>query len=351
MDNSFFIDETPSDIQIGLDKYEYLRITDKTVIKDAEPRIKIGDAIVGVPNDISSISGLPKAGKSSLVSMIISGSITQTSTFDIPKEINVKLNDKKQAVIHFDTEQAPKQQQHHLDTILKRARLETCPDYYLSYNIKALDFSEYTTIVDDICFSARDKHNGVYSIFIDGGADFVASVNDDAESIRIVKYFEKLAGEFKCPVIIVIHTNPGISDKERGSIGSHIQRKDIAAVQVKSDKNGSYLEGKRFRYCNMSDLPRVNFTYDKSLGYHVANNSTEVFKTVQEQGKDLELNLILNKVFGADVYLGYKEAWTAIGKVGGKGETIAKNTFTALKKAELIIQGADGKWYRNDEVQ
>ena len=87
-------------------------------------------------------------------------------------------NDEHKAVIHFDTEQDRWTQQYNHKTILKRARIDHCPDFMLSYNIRQLPIENYQDIVNDICRAATEQFNGIHSIWIDGGADFIHDTNN-----------------------------------------------------------------------------------------------------------------------------------------------------------------------------
>ena len=219
--------ETPK-----LEDYEFLRITDKTAIPYPIPTLKINGDRVATPGAIVTIAAQPKAGKSAFDGILIAGAISTNGDIDGLPGVEVLQNEDGKAVIHLDTEQDRYTHQHNHKTILKRAGFDSCPDYFLSYNIRQLDLLQYQPYVNAICEAAAAKFNGIHSIHIDGAADFIKSVNDEIAAFEIVDYFEKLAQKYNTAIFVIIHTNPG-SDKERGHLGSQFQRKSTGILSVK----------------------------------------------------------------------------------------------------------------------
>lgn len=334
-----------ADIQKGIDysDLEKWRITDKTKIPIPEPTITIAGETITTSEALTVISGASKSGKSALLSVLVAGAIVQDGFYDGIAEIEVLHNASQKAVIHLDTEQARHLHQVKLKTILKRASLTTCPDYYLSYNIRQLDYASYSNVTTAICDSATQKFNGIHSVWIDGGADYIADVNDASLSNAIVKYFEDLSIKYHCPVIIILHTNPN-GDKERGHFGSQCQRKAEAVLTVKNDDTDvSYIEGKFLRQAGKNSIPRIQFYFDKSKGYHVGcgTKSADVDRT---QKKANQMQNLCTEVFGGQRSLLYSEAVDAI--VGNTlcSERTAKTYFQTLRAAKLIEQANDKRW-------
>ncbi|MEA5109914.1 hypothetical protein SDC9_21028 [bioreactor metagenome] len=337
----------------ALAAFEHLRITDTTPIPNPEPIIKISGETIATADDIFTISGASKSGKSAFVSMLIGAAISETGQISDGLEgVEVLFNADKKAVIHFDTEQARHKHQRNLKTILKRADFGNCPDFYLSYNIRQLDIDEYAEKTTGICQAASDKFNGIHSIWIDGGADYIADVNDPEGSNAAVKYFEELAIQYHTAVFIIVHTNPG-SDKERGHFGSQCQRKSGGIIMVKSEGDISFIEPKILRYAGKNDIPQLMFKFDKAKGYHVgcgvkSEESTEAAKFHKRIAKAWELCL---QVFGGQRSHKYSKAVDQIMQITGKSEAPAKGMFKDMKAHEMIIQGTDEHWRINQKYE
>ncbi|MBW6491305.1 MAG: hypothetical protein K0B15_08965 [Lentimicrobium sp.] len=332
-----------------LSKYEYLRITDTTDIPEPEPILKINGEIIAAAEDIFTISGASKSGKSAFVSMLIGASISDTGQIaDGLEGVEVLYNADKKAVIHFDTEQARHKHQRNVKTILKRADFISCPVYYLSYNIRQLEIDKYADITTGICQAASTKFNGIHSIWIDGGADYIADVNDPERSNAAVKYFYDLSSQYHTAVFIIVHTNPG-SDKERGHFGSQCQRKSGGIIMVKSEGDTSFIEPKILRYAGKGDIPKLTFIFDKNKGYHVGagiknEESAEAAKLQKRLVKAWE---VCQQVFSGQRSYKYGKAVDQIMRVTGKSIIPAKAIFTDMKVHEMILQGADENWRIN----
>lgn len=350
MSNPDFESSSPD----GLDKYEHLRITDSTPIPDPEPIIKINGEIIAASEDIFTISGASKSGKSAFVSMLISAAISETGRISDGLEgVEVLFNADKNAVIHFDTEQARHKHQRNLKTILKRADFTNCPDYYLSYNIRQLDINHYADITTGICQAAKSRFKGIHSIWIDGGADYIADVNDPERSNAAIKYFEELAIYYRTAVFIIVHTNPG-SDKERGHFGSQCQRKSGGIIMVKAEGDISLIEPKILRYAGKADIPQLLFKYDKSKGYHIGIGVNELNDPDKKaKSKILEVWKVCEKLFSGQRSLSREKAISQIMVKKACQERTAAGIFAHMTAAEMIIKGEDNNYrintqYNND---
>lgn len=69
----------------------------------------------------------------------------------------------------------------------------------------------------------------------------------------------------------VLHFNPG-SEKERGHLGSQLQRKSesVLSVTKQPETQESRIQGRFLR--NAGEIPEITFQYDKVRGYHVLTN-------------------------------------------------------------------------------
>lgn len=74
-------------------------------------------------------------------------------------------------------------------------------------------------------------------VVIDGVRDLVLNFNDVTESHILLEQLEHLADTHNCAVIVTIHTNIGQeSQKARGHIGSEIEQKAFAVIQLTRSK-------------------------------------------------------------------------------------------------------------------
>lgn len=83
-------------------------------------------------------------------------------------------------------------------------------------------------------------------VVVDGCADLMKDPNDLAESKEVIRRLRVLAKQYNCAIFTVIHVNPETA-KERGHIGTELQRKCCDMLQVKKVEIGNEGSG-IFRY-------------------------------------------------------------------------------------------------------
>jgi hypothetical protein len=326
--------------ELLLDQFlEKYRITENTQIDMPVPVITINDEIISTEGNLTIISGASKSGKSAFASILLAGAISVDGVIDGLKYVNIQANADKKAVIHIDTEQARHTHHANFMSILRRANIEDDCDYFLSYNIRQLERAKYMQVTSDICEGALERYKGIHLIVIDGIADFINDVNDVEQSTAIVKYFEKLAIKYRTPIVVVMHTNPG-TNKERGHLGSHCQRKCESLLTIKNDGDISFIEPKLLRMAGKDDIPNIQFMYDKNKGYHVG---CDVGSLIAEE-KIERLYDLCHEVFAEEKFYNYHDAIEEIMIHTGKSINIAKAFFKEMKMHELITQGEDKCW-------
>lgn len=328
----------PQEKYSSLKDFEPYRITETTPIPEPLPVVTIDGQIICTAADLTAISGPSKTGKTGFTQPILASSITVDSVINDPIEfLSVEPNKERKAVIHIDTEQARWKHQRNVKAILGRAKLLACPDHFLSYNIRQLALQEYEPLTLAICNHANRQFSGVHLIVIDGIADYVQDVNDAAQANAIVKTFEELAIKYNCPIITIIHVNPG-SDKERGHLGSQCQRKAGSVLTVKKDGDTSYLEPKFLRYAGSSDLPVIQFQYDKDKGYHVSAGTRTTGTNERDAARMLKLKDLAKQSFPPPGGYEYGDGIERIMRAAQRQEKTAKGFFTEMKVHGFITQ-------------
>ncbi len=331
------------DHSLGIDAYDRFRITDTTPIEPPIPVITIAGEIISTEGNITTFSGASKAGKSALTAICIAGAICEPGRVDGINGLDVEPNLTNKAVIHIDTEQAKHRQQNTVRAIIRRAELRTCPDHYLSYNIRELDLDKYGPITDGIFAAADSEFGGIHLAVIDGLADYIKDVNDGEDSNAIIKFVEGLAIKYRVPIIVIVHTNPG-SDKERGHLGSQLQRKSESVLAVKLEGDISFIEPKFLRMAGKGNIPQLSFKYCQKKGYHIDNGVMIDSEDRKEAIKFEMVSSLCKSIFSGQVSCGYKEAIQHIEKESGKKTATAKGYFKTMKENDMIVQGDDNNW-------
>lgn len=152
--------------------------------------------------------------------------------------------------------------------ILKMGAFDREPEYFRSYLFRTIPVRDRFQSLELLLDKQAQAFGGVHMLFGDGIADFVASVNDEAECNEAVHKFEAIAIKYKCPAILVLHLNPGSDSKTRGHLGSQLERKAESILVVSKRDGVSSIEGKLLR--NSGDIPIQEFVFDTSAGHHVS---------------------------------------------------------------------------------
>jgi hypothetical protein len=300
--NGFMVDGVPLDMSMAkapekdplpktLEDYEYLRITKEKDIPHPEPTVMLDEAAIAAPCNLLGISAPIKAGKTAIGGSIISGTLSEDGKVDgFPVIKCVPANGK--AVLGFDTEQSEADHQDNVNTILRRAGLDKTPDNLWLCNIRQLPLDQFKDVTESICQLCSERFNGIHLIVVDGGADYIANTNDKDQSTLIIQYFTHLSIKYNCPVVIIVHLNPG-STKEQGHFGSELQRKCFGLITIEKGEGSdvSILKPQAFRKAGNGDVSPIHFTYDKEKHYHVQIDAPDMDgeKAIKERERHEQL--------------------------------------------------------------
>ncbi|MCO6497247.1 MAG: AAA family ATPase [Chitinophagaceae bacterium] len=326
-----------------LREFENIRITIEKNIPVNEPFIRMGGKGIASKNNITGISAAVKQGKTAFVSAILAGAISRLGKYEGFCDLQIETNDEGKAVVDIDTEQAEDDQQHKVKTILARNGYMATPENYLSYNFRQLPRKQYKDYLNQICEAANKKFNGIHLISIDGAADFCESVNDDREAAELVEYFTHLAIKFNCPVLLVIHLNPG-SDKERGHLGSEIQRKCYGLITISKKDDISTATVKVGRKAGTSDTPAINFRYDPEKGYHTECDAPVDGSFKAGLAKTRQKEETAKAILKGQTQMRYNGLKKAIMKETGSSEGTAKNWIKDLEALDIITKLENGSY-------
>src|SRR5579883_2092247 len=196
----------------------------------------VGRAI-STPGNLTTISAEAKSGKSAAMAAMMSSVMVPSDDTTRDTLGFWSSNPGGLALLHFDSEQSPDDHCLLIRRTLNRAGFEKPPTWFYSYYLTGLSAVESWKFVKDATVKATQECGGVHSILIDGSADLVIDVNDSAQSNAFVAELHGLAIIHDCPVINVIHLNPG-GTKTRGHLGSQLERKSETNLRLEKDDEG-----------------------------------------------------------------------------------------------------------------
>lgn len=219
--------------------------------------------------DFSVIAGQPKSRKSLFRSMITAAAINNED--DICGMIRCQLPEGKQGVLVIDSEQSKYHAHKAVKRAMKLAGKQNDP-LFRSHRLREYSPEERKEILEILI--VRTPELGF--VVIDGIADFVNSVNDEAECRKTADWLDKVSSKYHCHIVCVIHENKG-SIHMRGHLGSELQRKAQAVISVtREDEEASIVSAR-----DMRDLHFAPF----AIGYDENNNPT-IFHDYEILGAD-----------------------------------------------------------------
>lgn len=247
------------------------------------PVYTLGDTPVAFNGDLTVIVADRGVGKSSFLAAGLASPMTEGSGADFLGFRSANPTGKR--MIHIDTEQSPDDFDALVRRATRRARIERTPSWLRSVYLTGCEPFEVLAALEQMLIDSASEGDAVHSVWLDGVGDCAKSVNDELETKQVVRRLHAMAIRFDCPIITVLHLNPGSDFKSRGHLGSEIERKSTSVLKLKKEildgrEVVTVFTGKaRKRPILESEGPR--FTWSDTAGMHVSCASK--FQAQQER--------------------------------------------------------------------
>jgi hypothetical protein len=310
----------------------------------SEMIVSINGVPLGTQGNLFGITGGEGTGKSNYVGSLIAGTLRDAS-FSIDTLGTVVQPDvDKKAVLLYDTEQSEVQLYKNISGILKRGKLNAMPDYFKAYCLTSISRKECMLAIIQSMDKFYYQYGGIQMVVIDGIADLVRCVNDEAESVGIIDELYRLAGIYKTCIVCVLHFIPN-GMKLRGHLGSELQRKAAAILSIEKDENPqiSVVKALKVRDGSPLDVPLVQFSWDREQSMHVYLG--EKPKEEKEKRKEAELAGVARSVFSRQRYCTYADLCGQIQSILDVKERTAKGYIRFMRDREIIRKDTDNAGY------
>lgn len=304
------------------------------------PIYTLGGSVVSTPGNLTTITAAIKAGKTAVIGAMMAAPMAGDNPGDMLGFSSSNPNGF--ALLHFDSEQSPDDHWHVVNRALKRSGLTKPPSWFYSYCLTGLGYRRgwecFTAAVRD----AGDRHGGIISLLIDGAADLVKDVNDPGESNAFVAELHDLAIKRDCPILSVIHFNPG-GEKTRGHLGSQLERKSETNLRLDKVDGVTEIWSDKQRRAPIPKGTGPCFAWSDEVGMHV---SVETRCAVAVQEKTEELSMLADDLFSDRPSMHYTDLVSAIGtKLKLKGRTPERRA-AAMAKLGVIKKSVAGLWVK-----
>jgi len=311
---------------------------------------------VCTPDNLTSVIAQAKAGKSAFISAMLAAVFLADAKergIDLPEDFTPDTLAVTAAmpeglpILHIDTEQSPADHDRSIRRALKRAGLQVPPPGFSSLRLAGLSTEALRRALREI-LRRLCPVGKAFAVFIDGGADFVANVNDPDESKEFVAELMSLATTYHCPIITVVHENPGNPEnstgKMRGHFGSELERKAESNIRLRKDRDGiTVVFAEKMRGAPISEDKGPRFQWSDGAGMHV---STSTKATTRDDKKRESMREEAEAVFqdAGAVALTWSQLRDGAAKMRGIEPKGGIKRFELMKGSGVISKDEMGLW-------
>ena len=209
------------------------RIFDKNFIPGPEQHIlEIGDKKVGTLQNYFVYAGLPKAGKSTFISALLSSCFSSWAQFG--QKISLPENRRKIAL--FDTESSTYDLARTMDRIKLYSEITNLPDRFTVFTMRE-DHPKDIQITIELYLQ---ENPDCACIVIDGLLDLCINYNDEIETRLLTNWLKRVTKVYNCFIIAVLHLSKNAGET-LGHLGSNTDRWAQGTVIIKKNKETSQI--------------------------------------------------------------------------------------------------------------
>ena len=315
-----------------------------------EPEIvlKIGKHRLLTAANVSVVAGGKKAGKSAAIAGALAALLDAPGADTLGFVANAPEG---KAILYVDTEMSPHDHYAFIHNVLRRAGIDKPPPCLIPLRFKRFNIQKRRKLISESIRLYKEEFGGIQLAIIDGVADLCRDVNDPIEANELVDELMNLAEEYNCPILTVLHENPGKDSggKTRGHLGSQLERKAESNIRIEKDKDGiSTIYTESSRHCFIPKQAGFCFKWNNEHNMHMSvepsatsNTETQLARPSYAE-KDRTL---IQQVFAGRSVLCYKDICVSIQQIRGIQQRGAEKVIERLQK-DLIKQDVPGGLYR-----
>ena len=253
------------------DDLEGRRITLALAPKEPTTRLFLAGKPIATPGNLVSLISKAKTGKTATIGGVVAAIIAAHHDRHDLDTLKFTAPHTREAVILIDTEQSPFDAFTCHQRMFARANQQGDVDWLMHYSLVGYSPKQLTDSLPKLLAKGKAAHGGVFSVILDGVADYVNSVNDEAECNNMVTWLRSLAVAYDCPIICVIHSNEGLKtgDDGRGHLGKQLTRKAESNLLLKKTGDVTVITSEKQRKAPITEADGVAFKWSDEVGRHV----------------------------------------------------------------------------------
>jgi hypothetical protein len=214
-------------------------------------------AVIGTAGNFVSITGLPKARKSTIIGAMIASFLIQQPVYTF----SLKIHKDKNKIAIFDTEQSEYDFKRNI-TAIERITGYTTSEVFTfldAYLLREDDSNNILMLINE--YLKNNSDTGI--VIIDGLLDLIDNMNDEGASKRLIRTLKRWAKKHDILIITVLHL--GKKDNSSiGHIGSASDRYAQSTLTVEKTKEGNTtITGKYLRSAKDFEQIEIMWSNDR----------------------------------------------------------------------------------------
>lgn len=301
--------------------------------------LKIGGKKVGALQNLVTLTGKQKNGKSRYIGATIAAGLTGSELF----QIQLILPPRRRKICLFDTEQSDFDFSRSMKQVKQFAGAEVLPPTFEAFNTREDDPAIQIQMIETYLQNTPECS----VIIVDGVLDLLMSYNNEEESKRLANFIKRCTKIYNCLMIGVLHRGKG-NDLTIGHIGSMADRIAQSVLKVEKDKD-------RNTFTLSSDFMRSDEDFYPVQIWNNAGHWEETFapaettdtkvKPLQKRPADYDIQDHrdnVRQIFNGTDYLSYEDLAQLIKEVYTVGRNWAVECISYLRSEGLVYRHPKG---------
>jgi hypothetical protein len=251
------------------------RVQASTPPTEPVTRLFLAGKPIATPGNIVTLISRAKTGKTATLGACTAAIITASAGTTALKPDNLGFtatNPNGHAVIVIDTEQSPFDAYTCYKRSLDRAGQPDDPKWLYHYTLVGISPEDLKKAIDEAITVAKSECGQVFVLILDGVADCVNSVNDEAECNGFVNWLRERTVTHDCPAVCVIHSNEGVKtgDDGRGHLGKQLTRKAESNLLLKKVGEITTITSEKQRKAPITEADGISFQWSDEHQRHMS---------------------------------------------------------------------------------
>ena len=294
----------------------------------------IGGKHVGSLQNFVTLSGLPKAGKSTFVAGAIASSFVPYEVFSM----KLHLPADRRKICYFDTESSDYDFFRQIGKIKGFCELPILPDWFNAYQVR----EDGSGLIRKMIEAYLTENADCSVIIIDGLLDLLVNYNDERESSLVTKWLKKITKVYNILLITVLHQSKS-NLSTTGHIGSASDRFAQSTLDiVKEKERNCYILASRFMRSDMDFDPVTLMNFNGVFQQVESEVKKESGKKASDLS-DLESKALCSTI--VSIPTNYNDISDEIIERTATSKTYAKNLIKIWISKGWILKGADNKYF------